>query len=88
VHKLAFGLEPDAALATLVSALAEALASSKATHGSAARFLDSLHSEGELFLSAVRRSVRHATAVVAMSLGGGTRGNLILHCDEVLYLFL
>ena len=33
----------------------------------------------------MRRSVRHATAAVALSLGGGERGNLILHCDDVFY---
>jgi hypothetical protein len=57
--------------------------SEKAAHGSARRFLHQAHREGDLFLSAVRRSVRHATAAVAFSMRGGNAGSMFVHCDEV-----
>ena len=82
VRRLAFGLEPDAALDTLVAAVREMLAKEGKNHGSAKGFLDRLSAEGALFLSAIRRSVRHATATVGLSLTGGPSGNSLLRADE------
>ena len=82
VRRLAFGLEPDAALDTLVAAVREMLAKEGKNHGSAKTFLDRLSAEGALFLSAIRRSVRHATATVGLSLTGGPSGNSLLRADE------
>mmetsp|Transcript_23583 Transcript_23583/g.65141 ORF Transcript_23583/g.65141 Transcript_23583/m.65141 type:complete len:880 (+) Transcript_23583:1059-3698(+) len=82
VRSLAVGIEPDAALATAVLAVEQALVSEKASHGSARKFLNQIEREAQLLLSAVRRSVRHATSAVALSMRGGDEGNLVLHCDE------